>query len=275
MDPNTSPVGDDQPQTPEWSSASLPADPQPLEPVLLAPVGAAAIGEDPALAWPMPPGGFAVTAPPPRPTSRLRRGLILGAAIGGTAVVILGTIGLHQIFGRAGTTKSFELVSPPPATVAGFVQDVTAESQPGFKSGVANFRRLYASRLHLAPSDGIIALYQGNFAGPNAPATVVVYVGFKVPETDDTSNSVSAALRGFGSRLTNVTTLPVSGGVGDTSFECVTADGGAVTGVPGQLSTCGWATDRTLGFLIHDGPDPGAKTLSALMHKMWPALVHH
>jgi len=205
----------------------------------------------------------------------MRQRLILTAAIGGTVLVILCAIGLHEIFGRVGTTKSFELVSPPPATVAGFIQDVTAESQPGFKAGVASFKRLYASRLHLAPSDGVIALYQGNFAGPHAPATVVVYVGFKVPETNDTSNSVSSALRGFGSRLTNVTTVPVSGGVGDTSFECLTADGGAVTGVPGQLSTCGWATDRTLGFLIHDGPDPGAKKLSALMLKMWPALVHH
>lgn len=54
MDPDIGPVNDDQPQAPA--------------------------GEDPSLAWPMPPGGFAAAAPPPpRPVSRLRHRAILTA----------------------------------------------------------------------------------------------------------------------------------------------------------------------------------------------------
>jgi hypothetical protein len=68
--------------------------------------------------------------------------------------------------------------------------------------------------------------------------------------------------------------VPLGGGVGDTSFECVTGNGAEV-GVPEQVTACGWATGRTLALLMRDGPDPdpGAKTLSALMLKMWPDLV--
>ncbi len=150
MDPNTSPVNDDQPQ---WSPASPPVDPQPLDPVMPPPAGAFPAQDDPSLAWPMPPGGFAAIAhPPPSPTSRMRQRLILTAAIGGTVLVILCAIGLHEIFGRVGTTKSFELVSPPPATVAGFIQDVTAERvsralKPASRASSGFTRAGFTSRL--------------------------------------------------------------------------------------------------------------------------------
>ena len=117
MDPTTGPVNDDQPQPSEWSPGSPPADPPPSAQEMPAP-------EDPSLAWPMPPGGFATVAPPPpRPVSAAKHRTILVSVIGGVAVLVLGLIGAHQFFDQTGTTKNFFLVSPPPASVAGFVQE--------------------------------------------------------------------------------------------------------------------------------------------------------
>jgi hypothetical protein len=180
-----------------------------------------------------------------------------------------------QFFNQAGTTKNFVLVSPAPASVAGFDQDVAAESLPGFKTAMASFQRLYGANAHLAGS--VIAIYQGQATDPNlsAVSNIVVYLGFKLRGNADTTDLIDGAVRGYARHLTHPTRVPVGGGVGDTKFACVTGDGKGVPGEPGQLTACIWATDRTLGALIRQGPDPGAKKLSALMVKMWPKLVHH
>jgi hypothetical protein len=224
----------------------------------------------------MPAGGFATISPPrPRSVSASKQRVIVNTAIGAAAVVALCVFGLHQIYNRAGTTKSFVLVSPPPPAVAGLVQNVAAESLPAFEARAAKLKQHYAETLGLNPAGVVIALYQGQ--APNVPVidSLVIYMGFKVPGTNNTARRLKGAIKELGSHLRYPAIGPISGGVGDTNFECVTGDGTDATGVPGQVTTCGWATDRTLGILIREGPDPGANKLSALMLKMWPKLVRH
>ncbi|HET7015034.1 MAG TPA: hypothetical protein VFI65_14050 [Streptosporangiaceae bacterium] len=208
--------------------------------------------------------------------SKFKHRAILIGAVGGALVLVLAVLVLHQVFSKAGTTKNFTLVSPPPASAGGFVQDVAAESQPAFKADVANFRKLFTEKAHRPPTGSIFALYQGQASDPSSPAgNFVVYIGFKAPESDDTSGHVSALMKGIASKMTNSVTVPVAGGLGDTSFECATGNDPANTISAAQLTFCGWVTDRTAGILLRSGPDPGAKKLSAIMLKMWPALVLH
>ena len=140
---------------------------------------------------------------------------------------------------------------------------------------MASLRRLYAGKAHVVGS--VIAIYQGQAADPNLSAVnnIVVYLGFKLRGNADTTGLLEGAVRGYSRHLTHPTPVPVSGGVGDTNFACVTGSAAGIQGVPTQFTACFWATDRTLGVLVRQGPDPGAKKLSALMLKMWPELVHH
>ncbi len=224
--------------------------------------------------WPMPPGGFATVAPPrPRTVWRLRPWVIIRlAGLGVAVLVVLGHF-LGNIYNTAGTTKSFRLVSPAPASAGGLVQDVAVESQPGYKARVAAARQYYAKSQHRSAAGSVFALYQGPATDPSLPAAdnVVTYIGFPLQESADTSSAVAGAVHGFSVQLTNATKVPVSGGLGDTTMECVTGD---AVGVAGQVTACVWATDRTIGLLLRPGPDPGAKKLSAIMLKMWPHLVH-
>jgi hypothetical protein len=249
MDPNTGPINDDQAQSP-----AVPAE---------------------APSWPIPAGGFATAPPPvPRPVSRLRHWAILGGAAGGVVALVVGVAVIRQLLNKAGTTKNFVLVSPPPQAVPGLVQDSTAESQPGYKARVTHIQQLYSRKFGLPPSGGVIAVYQASGSALPTIDNVVIYLGFRMQENDNTSASIKSAIRGFAARLINATTVPVDGGFGDTSFECATGNGFAATQIPGPVTVCGWATDRTVAFLLREGPDPGAKKLSTLMVKIWPKLVH-
>jgi hypothetical protein len=244
MDPYTEPINDDQAQSPE-APPELPAEIS-AEPPLESPFAALPAPEDSSLGWPIPAGGFATTAPTvPRPVSRLKYRAVVGSVVGGVVVLVVGVTAVHQFLNKAGTTKNFALVSPPPQALSGLSQDVQAESRPAYKAGVAKIRRHYSNEFGLPTTGSVIAVYQEQIVAAGSPLyeNLVIYMGFQIPEHNDPARSLKLAMRKFSAPLINAAAAPVSGGVGDTSFDCVT--------------------------------DRGAKKLNALMLKMWPKLVHH
>jgi hypothetical protein len=249
MAPNTGPVNDDQAHPPDLRHASCPPQP-PGESVVAAPAGAAG-------------------------SSRKRRWLILAVVACGALTVAALTawqLGMNE---RPGSTRAVELITPAPQTAGGLAQDRAIESEPGYEGRVAGVRDFYANAFHLRPTASDVAIYRGQF-GSRAPnnSDLVIYLGFNLREHDNTAMTIHDALSGLGAKLVNEIEVPVRGGPGDTTYDCVTGDGSAGIGTSGQLTACGWATDRTLAIFLRIAPDPAAKELISVMKKMRPDLIH-
>jgi hypothetical protein len=255
MDPNTGPVNDDQPQPSEWSPESPLTDPLPSEQAI------------------PPPGQDLLTTPPADDRTMPPADDLTMPPQAAWAAPSSGTSPAPEDPSLAWPMPSggFATIAPPPPRPV---------SKARHRAIVAAaLRRLFAGKVHQSAAGSVVAIYQGQATDPNLSAVdnIVVYAGFNVNDGDDPSDAVAGAVRGFARRVKHPNPVPLSGGagVGDTSFACVTGDGAEIQGVPSQVTACFWATDRTLGFFVRQGPDPGARKLSALMLKMWPKLVHH
>ena len=249
MAPNTGPVNDDQAHPPELTDAPG-LHQAPGESVVAAPTGSAG-------------------------SSRNWRWLILGAVACGAVAVVGLTAWQLGMSVSMGSTRGVELITPAPQTAGGLAQDKVIEREPGYAGRVDGVREFYANTFHLHPAGSDVAIYLGQFgsATPNN-SDLVIYLGFNLREHDNTSMTIHDALSGLGSKLVNAIEMPVTGGPGDTSYDCLTGDGSAGIGTSGQFTACGWATDRTLAIFLRVAPDPAAKELISVMKKMRPDLIH-
>jgi hypothetical protein len=249
MAPNTGPVNDDQAHSPELTDA--PGLRQASgESVVAAPTGSSG-------------------------SSRKWRWLVLWVVACGTVAVVGLTAWRLGMSASMGSTKDIELITPAPQTAGGLAQDKLIESEPGYEGRVNGVREFYANAFHLPPAGSDVAIYLGQF-GSGAPnnSDLVIYLGYNLREHDDTSMTIRHALSGLGAKLVNAIEVPVTGGPGDTSYDCLTGDGSAGIGTSGQFTACGWATDRTLAIFLRVAPDPAAKQLISVMKKMRPDLIH-
>jgi hypothetical protein len=207
--------------------------------------------------------------------SRSWRWLILGAVACGAVAVVALTAWQVQMGAMSGSTKDVQLVTPAPQTAGGFAQDKAIEGEPGYEDRVAGVREFYANAFHMRAAGSDVAIYLGRIGGgvPNN-SDLVIYLGFNLREHDDTSMTIRNALKGLGSKMFDATDVPVRGGPGDTSYGCVTGSGSAGIGTSGQLTACGWATDRTMAIFLRVAPDPAAKELISVMKQMRPDLIH-
>jgi hypothetical protein len=175
-----------------------------------------------------------------------------------------------------GPTSQFRLVSPAPQVAGGLAQDQAIEHEPGYQDRVDGVRQFYASTFHLPPAGSEVAIYLGQLGdGPVNNSDLVIYLGFNLREHDDTSTTIHGALKGLGAKLIDSIDVPVGGGPGDTSYDCVIGSGSAGIGTTGQLTACGWATDRTLAIFLRVAPDPHARELISVMKRMRPDLIRN
>lgn len=261
MDQGTWPPSDDQGGSPQGPPPPGFAPPESAPPGF-APPDSAPPGPPPGSAppWPAP-------APPPVGLTRYRRpwAAILVAVLVAAGIATFTAVNS----GSHGTTESVRVITPAPPVAGGLSEDVSAESQPAFQSQVASVKHKLASLYHV--TSGAVALYIGQLPGVPGRAGFVgiLYAGFNVPENDNTSGEINAALKGAAGHLADQASAPAgAGGPGDTAYACET---GSVSQIP--VSVCGWATDRTLALLIYYGSDPQAKKLNAFMRKMRPDLI--
>jgi hypothetical protein len=217
-----------------------------------------------------------VVASPPEADggARGRRWLVVGIVAFGVVATAVGTTWKVHVDANVGSTRQVRLISPAPQIAGGLAQDKAIESEPGYQDRVDGVREFYASTFHL-PSDGSeVAIYLGQLGdGPVNNSDLVIYLGFNLQERDNTSTTIHGALKGLGAKLIDSIDVPVGGGPGDTSYECVIGSGSAGIGTTGQLTACGWATDRTLAIFLRVAPDPHARELISVMKRMRPDLV--
>lgn len=194
------------------------------------------------------------------------RWLAIGVAILVAAVAV--AYGLVRGLGGGTGTENVSVITPPPLAAGGLHEDLALANQTAFRRQVAALRHKYANTVHMSSS--AIAAYTGKQPGVagRAGSAFVLYAGFNLPEHRNTAGDIRSALAGAAGTLTDVVSVPVGGGPGDTAYACET---GAIPQTP--VSVCGWATDRTLGLLIYYGSDPHARKLIALMRKMRPQLI--
>lgn len=206
----------------------------------------------------------AAPARPPRPVSR-RLAIVIAVlvAAGAVAYGLVASLG-----GPSGSTENVRVIIPPPLVVGGLREDLALQNQAAFQHQVAVLRHQYAKTVHMSSS--AIAAYTGQPPGAagRAGSAFVLYAGFNLPEHRNTAGDIKSALAGAAGTLTDVVSIRLPDGPGDTAYECET---GAIPQT--LLSVCGWATDRTLGLLIYYGSDPHATKLIALMRKMRPQLI--
>ncbi|SRR5712691_1445493 len=247
MEPNTGPVNDDQARSPDLTEVTCS---HPLS----GPVVASSSEAD---------GG-----------SRKWRWLITGVVACGVVAIVAGAAWQVHANAKVGSTKDVQLITPAPQLAGGLVQDRAIETEPGYQDRVEGVRQFYADTFHLPPAGSDVAVYLGPLGdGPVNNADLVIYLGFNLQEHDDTSNTIHGALRGLGSQLINSMDVAVRGGPDDTSYDCVIGIGSAGIGTTGQLTACGWATDRTLAIFLRVAPDPQAKELISVMKRMRPDLI--
>src|SRR5579871_2851379 len=206
MEPKTGPVNDDQAQPPEQTEVTLPPSP----------------------------GGPAVASPPEADGgARGRRWLVVGVVACGVLAVAVAGWQVH-VHANVGTTRQFRLITPPPQVAGGLAQDKAIEAEPGYQDRVDGVRRFYANTFHLAPRGSDVAIYLGQLGdGPVNNSDLVIYVGFNLAEHDNTSSMIRGALKGLGSQLIDSIDVPVGGGPGDTSYDCVIGSGSAGIGTTG------------------------------------------
>lgn len=247
MEPNNGPVNDDQAQPPDQLDK----------------------------AGPPPPGGSAVASPPEADGgARGRRWLVVSVAACGVVAIAVGAAWQAHVTANLGSTRQFRLVSPAPQVAGGLAQDQAIENEPGYQDRVDGVRQFYASTFHLPPAGSEVAIYLGQLGdGPVNNSDLVIYLGFKLREHDNTATTIHGALRGLGAKLIDSMEVPVGGGPGDTSYDCVIGSGSAGIGTTGQLTACGWATDRTLAIFLRVAPDPHARQLISVMKRMRPDLI--
>jgi hypothetical protein len=247
MEPNIGPVNDDQAQPPDLTDVT----------------------------WSPPPGGPDVIAPPETDGgSRHWRLLIVGVVACGVVTAAAWSAWQAHQNQNVGSTRTVALITPAPQMAGGLAQDRAIETEPGYQDRVDGVRQFYASTFHLPPAGSDVAIFLGPLGdGPVNNSDLVIYLGFNLGEHDNTSSTIRGALRGLGSQLLDSMDVRVHGGPGDTSYDCVIGTGSAGIGTTGQLTACGWATDRTLAIFLRVAPDPQAKELISVMKRMRPDLI--
>jgi hypothetical protein len=245
MEPNIGPVNDDRPQS-----------------------------SDPAEVMRLPPGGPADTSLPTADGSRSWRWLVVGVVACGVAAVAAWATLQSRGDANQPSTRAVRLITPAPQIAGGFSQDRAIEGEPGYGARVAGVRQFYANTFHLPPAGSDVAIYLGQLGtGVINNSDLIIYLGFNLPEQDNTSDAIHGALKGLGAQLINAINVQVGGGPGDTSYDCVVGSGSAGIGTSGQLTACGWATDRTLAVFLRVAPDPEARQLISVMKRMRPDLI--
>lgn len=210
-----------------------------------------------------------------QPQSGYWRWLIVALVVCGFAGVTAWALVLtHAAAANQASTLDVRLITPAPQMAGGLSQDKAIEGEPGYGARVAGVRQFYANTFHLRPAGSDVAIYLGQLgtAAVNN-SDLIIYLGFNLPEHDNTADTIHGALKGLGAELINATDVEVGGGPGDTSYDCVIGSGSAGIGTSGQLTACGWATDHTLAVFLRVAPDPQAKALISVMKKMRPDLI--